>query len=778
MPSEMRSSGSVRPLLSNGEALKIDVTAPRPSGGPKYEPQTDEQAREYLQPQLAATRELALGLDPDVRGDRIYIEARLLPNYIAASSYPSGLLTQIGAAAVGSRYDKGIYRTKNQEKIAGTRRLILSIDDAGLRAFSKLVADRGEDKTERQAFHEIRKLDEITLSVPPPKLYSTDSKMWEAVLHPDLDDLGKTNPASDVVMQKWFNLIERLEGRVYRDYIRIVGGLTFTPIHLPTGAAQFAARFNPLRVLRPLPEIRPRPTFGTRSVPKLSAPNPWTHDPALPRVAVFDGGLTHQSALFPDACIDLTPELPDLGEQDHGTAVMGAAMYGLAIAGSVAGVPPLPLDSYRVMPPANSRSDVHGYWVLDQIVKVIREKRHCIVNLSLGPVMAVEDDQEPDLWTSTLDELAWEHDILFVVAAGNFGESNRALGLHRVQVPADMANGISVGASDYAQPQRPWGRAPYSSMGPGRQGSRVQPICLQFGGVEDVNEIPILKADGKFLSSWGTSFAAPLVTHALSELVTQIPSYNPNVLRAFTAHFAERHPKHKKLQDEVGFGRAPLSFEPHLICTPDEVHVLYTDSINRGELLGYQVPIPAGASSNLELRITLAYASPINSAEPTEYTRASIELAFRPHEQIFNFRPPAGQSGRTQTLDQRTREALNLIGQGWKESQEPVTKGLGSKGPTPEAKLRDDGKWETVRHTRIQLGVAEYQNPRLEATYISRQAGGALDSTPSSVGFAILISVFDKSKSGSLYDQVAAQFAALRPIQRIRPRLQVRNRLN
>ena len=111
--------------------------------------------------------------------------------------------------------------------------------------------------------------------------------------------------------------------------------------------------------------------------------------------------------------------------------------------------------------------------MLDRIKEEVEQKGHRIVNLSLGPTLAVEEDMEPNRWTSELDHLAWERDVLFVVAAGNDGEADRATGLHRVQVPADMANGMAVGACDAPSPDAPWARAPYSSMGPGRHGSRV-----------------------------------------------------------------------------------------------------------------------------------------------------------------------------------------------------------------------------------------------------------------------------------------------------------------
>nr|WP_285782402.1 S8 family peptidase [Microbispora sp. NBRC 16548] len=493
-----------------------------------------------------------------------------------------------------------------------------------------------------------------------------------------------------------------------------------------------------------------------------------------PRVAVFDGGIDSRASLpslFPEACVDLTPEPPTPDEIDHGTGVTGAVMYGLSRPGTQAPQPPLPVTSYRVLPAPDVPGDLDGYWVLDQIKKAVVDGDYKIVNLSLGPTLAVEDTMEPNRWTSELDQLAWENDVLFVIAAGNDGEQDRATGLHRIQVPGDMVNGLTVGACDAAPPNKPWSRAPYSSMGPGRQGSRIQPIGVQFGGV-DADMYPVIRADGTFLQSLGTSFAAPLTTHALADLATRLPNPTPSVLRAFAAHFTDRPRNHRVLQDEIGFGRIPLNFADLLDCEPNEVHILYADEIERGELIGYRVPIPSESQSHLAVRITLAYASPIEPTQPTEYTCAALELAFRPHHHIYRFRPPKESGGRDVELDMTSPEALALIQAGWQMGQEPVTKGLGSSNRLPEHQLRDGGKWETLRHARITLNSEDYEEPRLEISYVARRGGG-LDRAPTKVPFALLISVMDKSPESDLYDQTIAQYPALQPLQPITTRVRL-----
>lgn len=776
-----------RPLLVNGEALRLEVQAPRGGGGDKFEPQSVEEARALLGPQVSEVVEEAAGLPQTLRAsDRIYVEATLLPNYLAASYFPTELLAHVGASPVGSRADVGQYVTKTKSDKVQTRRLIFTVSDSGLGELRRLITNGGRNRTEDQALTQVREISEIGMPRASDVLRTSnllgltegdsERQTWEAVLHPHTSRLGENVPLDSDTLDRWFALIESLGGEVHYDFVRRVGGLTFTPIGLVKDRAASLARFNPLRALRPMPAIRPRPCFGTRSVQKLNAPS--TSQPVFSgvSVAVFDGGVDtarRNGALFAIPTRDLTPEPPDQAELDHGTGVTGAVLYGLVEPGQQAPTPPLPVESYRVLPAPHIPDDLAGYWVLDRIKEEVEAKGHRIVNLSLGPTLAVEDDMEPNRWTSELDQLAWEKDVLFVVAAGNNGDEDRTTGLHRVQVPADMANGVAVGACDAPDPETPWSRAQYSSMGPGRHGARVQPLGVQFGGSEN-RLFNVIRADGTFLEAAGTSFAAPVATHAFADLVTRLPRVNSSVLRAFATHFAERPRSHVKLRDEVGYGRLPLSFEGLLNCASAEAHVLYVDEIERGDLLGYEIPVPDFGDSRVHLQVTLAYASPVDPTQTTEYTSASLDLVLRPHHRHHAFIPPKGVDGKKQTLDIGGEEARLLLTQGWSPSQEPVTKTMtAAQGGASEVQLRESGKWETVRHYRVSLKPGEAELPRLELSYVARRSG-ALDNSPTKIPFALLVSIVDDSGKIDVYDSIRTRFTALRPAQRTRARLQAR----
>lgn len=773
---------ATRPLLINGEALKISgIQAPNTGGGPKYEPRTAEEARRILLPQIDTTVAAAIALPDSLRApNSFYIEARLLPNYLAASYFPSSLLAYVGATSVGSRADVAAYTTAKKQQTAQTRRLIISVDDGGLQELQRLVRSASRNRTQDQAFSEIRKLDEIAIPrveqlvrAPDELLTTADVSTWEAVLNPATNRSGEPVALDDETMQRWLNLVESRGGTVHQSFIRRVGGLTFVPVSTTGTAIQSLARFNPLRVLRPMPTIRPRPGFGVRSVANVIAPTDPQPQSLVTSVAVFDGGVdpTADTALFPVATAELTTEPTDAQDLAHGTGVTAAVLYGAIEAGDRAPQPPLPVTSYRVLPSPPIPNDLEGYWVLDRIVEAVQQNGHHIVNLSLGPRRAVEDDMEPHRWTSELDRLAWDNDVLFIVAAGNDGDQDQATGLHRVQVPADMANGLAVGACDRIAPDTPWNRAPYSSMGPGRYGNRIQPLGVQFGGTA-AEPFNVVRHDGSLSPSWGTSLAAPVTTHALADLVTRLPRSNSSVLRAFAVHFAERHREHLKRSTDFGYGRQPLDYDRAMQCGPGEAHVLFIDEITRGDLLAYQLPIPEDAVGDVKVRLTLAYASPCEPTEPTEYTSAAIDLTLRPHQHMHTFRPPTNSGDKPVVLDITSPPARELLTAGWDSSQEPVTKTLSAPAGSTEVKLRDSGKWETIRHHRITLKEAETSLPRLEVSYVARR-GGALDNAPTAVPFALLVTVENK-RDERLYDKVTRQYGALRPAQRAATRVRTR----
>jgi hypothetical protein len=208
------------------------------------------------------------------------------------------------------------------------------------------------------------------------------------------------------------------------------------------------------------------------------------------------------------------------------------------------------------------------------------------------------------------------------------------------------------------------------------------------------------------------------------------------------------------------------------VCTADDVHVLYVDEIDRGQLLGYRLPVPQALKGRIELRITLAYSTPVEPTQPTEYTQSSLEVAMRPHALRYGYGEPNGT--KRQVEDITTQAAAQLRAQGWRESQDPVSRQLKAAGKA-ENDLRDAGKWETMRHFRLVFKPGDIYAPRLDVSYLARRAG-QLQGTAPTIPFAVLVTVIDRDSAGTNFDSAVAEFGALRVIPDVRSRVRVRSR--
>lgn len=533
------------------------------------------------------------------------------------------------------------------------------------------------------------------------------------------------------------------------------------PVRLPESALSSASLFNPLRSLRPMPSMRPFPTLLRAAGPRVSPPANLAVISDLP-VAVFDGGVDVTSPYYSVVTnVDLTSEAAELEASRHGSGVVGGILYGNIQPGSVLGQPVASVQHFRVVPHPNPTTDPDAYWILDQIVARINAGNFKIVHLSLGPNLCVEPDSEPNRWTATLDALAYEKGVLFVTAAGNNGEEDSATGLDRVMVPADMVNGLSVGACDALPSTTPWNRTAYSAIGPGRPGALVQPCGVQFGG--DVGTAPFhaLQADGTLVPTSGTSFAAPLVTSGILRLGGELGNECSvqNTLRAFSLHMAEVHPTGEAALNHVGYGRLPLDY--NLACGPNEVTVLYQDTIGRDEIIGLPLPLPDSAlTGTIEIRWTLVITAPTEPTESTEYTRATIEPVFRPHANRYRFTHRTAGPEIADVVQDYERVS-ELLRAGYQVSAVPVSKAIGP-GLPDEVDRRDGGKWETVRRGEVRMRASSLRMPRLDLTYLARQ-GGLLDRASSELDYSLLVTVRARPDV-PLYDKVRLAFQPLTPL--------------
>jgi hypothetical protein len=794
MPTQPRSRASVaessqaaasqrsRPLLGGGEQL---ARTAQPARGPadKFHPQSLDDVRRALGPIAREIHQRTEQLDEDLRGERVVIEATLLPNYLAASHHPEDLRADANLVPVGTRNSRGTLRTKKQTKEGQpTKTLLLAATDQALERLDALLNDDNATADDK-VLKDLVKLQDLVF--PDERRLVTrrrdedfdqeDVVTWEAVLHPAIGADGRlSDRVQALVMERWHKLVTAQDGRIHDDYIRRVGNLTFMPVSLRRGALDTISTFNPLRVLRPMPRMRSMPTSGLRRIdPGATPPTPPTGPAPTQRVAVFDGGAGSHPLLDPYVAHgDLTTAAPDQDDEDHGTLVTSALLYGHLHLGGQLATPPAEVDHFRVLPrPPEVSFDDEAYWVMDQIVdRVESDDRWKIVSLSYGPDEPVDEDSEPNRFTAEVDRLAYDRDVTFLVAVGNLQEDERAsrspLGLDRVKAPADGVNAIGVGACTTPNPSEPE-RSDYSCWGPGRPGLRLAPLGVAFGGDQNGQQFVGAAPGGGFQADAGTSYATPYAARGLATLLNELPPehHHVNVTRAFAAHFAQA-PADRHL-DAVGYGRLPQDFVEHLECPEGSVTVLITDTLERGTTQAYPLPLPsAGLTGRLKLRWTVSFATPVDPEDAAEYTLAGVETAFRPSITRYRLDPPNPSAGRARDVDAVDDKDLiaERVQAGWRLSTNAKTRS--GTALRSEHVRRDAGLWETVVRYETGALARSLNRPEIWLTYYERAQGQLVPrANAAQLDVAVLMTV-EAPKVPDLYERVRAQadFRVLTPV--------------
>src|SRR5580692_3544722 len=759
-----------RPILAGGEALRQN--AERASGGgPKYHPRSFEEARARLRPQIDALQEAVARTPATLRGARVIFQATVLPNYLANSYFPVDLFREADLVPVGTRAAAGPYQTRARvQEDQPTKSYLLAGDERSIARVSELLAGdavSGAARDRLRQFDVFRLPDVDEVLRARPDLPTEELLTWEAVLHPTVAASGEVTAAErQAVLTKWAAWVDQLGGEINADYQRVVRGMTFMPVRLPAGAAEQATRFNPLRALRPMPKVRPTPVGPLRVVGtgrQLPAPPPGQRPQSDLRVAVFDGGVSagipHLEP-FVDA-IDVTPEPEDPDSVAHGTMVTGALLYGSLPDDEPLRIPDAGVDHFRVVPaPSPEHWDIDLYWILDRIVELVRARGYPIVNLSLGPNLAVDDQTEPHRWTAELDELTDELGVLFVTAVGNNGELDAPTGLNRVQVPSDMVNSLSVGACDRLAPDAAWTRAPYSAVGPGRSGARLKPCGVAFGG-EPQTPFRGIFAGAQVGESWGTSFATPLAMHGIVGLAVRLGPQltSPDLLRAFALHFAET-PNGQPVE-EVGFGRLLERYDERWNCQANEATIIYRDTIERDQVISLPFPLVRDvvAGRMVDLAWTLVFTAPTDPTDAVDYTQAGLEVAFRPHARRFSFRDSVTNKSIALDIQEDRQAALDQLSAGASLSALPATKS--SDRHRNEALQREEGKWETALHYSKRMRANSLFEPQVTVNYLARE-DGHLAAAPA-LPFTMLVSM--RGPQGvDVYDAVLQHYPVLVPL--------------
>ena len=713
-------------LLGYGERLTVPIEIRR-GGAPKKAPYTFLQARERLAPMLASTAGALETLPTNAcPGGEAVAALTLHPEYFAKSHYPGKLLKRAELRAVGSRPRRVTpdrrSRGRKPEDALSTQ-LFVAGQRSSFREIAQEASEWKPDSTVSRDLPAIERVSPFTAAERIRPLPDGDEPLAvEVVLH------ASEAPRDRFIVAGFKAYLEELDLDPAFRHVFFAGGLCFVPIRATRVQAHEIARFSFLRVLRPMPRLRPVSpimrgvSLASRAV-KLPRQN--AIDPNL-RVAVFDGGLRSSSPLTQWAdSLDtpgLGPSHPGLAE--HGETVTSALLFG-SVTGPDAERPLCRVDHHRVLD-ANSENDALELTdVLDRVKSVLDQRNYEFFNLSIGPEVPVDDD-DVHAWTAVLDEHLSDGRSLATLAAGNGGEEpdDPVLPKWRVQVPSDCVNGVTVGATDRRDGY--WRRAPYSSRGPGRSPGIVKPDLVAFGGSQQ-DPFWVVDPNGgaRAVPICGTSYAAPAAMRAGVAVRAYFGSVlSPLAIRALLVHSTDPagHP-----QNEVGWGRIPIHLDDLVVCPEGCVRIVYQDAITPASYRRIPIPIPrTGLSKRLSITATFCFAVSVDSAHPGNYTRGGLSIVFRPHKARF-------AAGAVNAKTASFFRLENLYG--------------------PDRGLRSDAhKWETCLHSSVRKQARSLDDPVFDIHYNAR-AGGHSNPSAHAIRYALVITVEAKGVR-DLYDRV------------------------
>jgi Subtilase family len=727
-------------LLGKGENLVSSIVV---KSGPndKVPPYTFEQAKTRLQPmlELAASKLDALP-DQACPDGQVVGALTLNPEYIAKSYYPALLLKQVGLEAVGSKsvLIKPEKKSKNREpEKALSTQLFVRGTKAAFRDWSGSIQDWQLGTKVASELVTIEAIDAPdTMEKIKGNLPSSSNAVMEIVLHSDelLGEKKTLGLFKDYL--KFLQIDPIIEKKFY------AGGLCFVQLEAPADKAPHIAQFTLVRALRRMPQLRMlRPTIRATSMPAQSVMLPKI--PALDqkiKAAIFDGGLSTENPMTEWATlIDGIGSPNEPSDIEHGTGVTSAFLFGHIDPKLPLSTPYCNVDHHRVLDSEPGQDPTELYEVLERIKAVLTKQKYQLVNLSLGPVLPVEDD-EVHAWTAVLDDLFAGGDTLATIAVGNTGESDAASGLNRIQVPADCVNALAVGACD--TPDTTWQRAPYSSIGPGRSPGLIKPDLVEFGGslgrpflvVGGDNQTPSLFPTG------GTSFSAPSTLRLAAGVKAHFGSaMDMLTIRALLVHTAEQAdlPMH-----EIGRGRIARDLDTLVVCGDDTIRVVYQGTISPAKYVRAPIPLPlTPLLGKVAITATLCYTTPVDPHHPGNYTQAGLDVIFRPHD------------SKRKKADQLHADTSAFFSKG-------------QKGLTEEELRRDAWKWENSLHATANFYGSSLQNPAFDIHYNSRMESYAHNPS-SKLRYAMVITV-QAPRIADLYDQVVrrypTQLVQMRPI--------------
>jgi hypothetical protein len=515
---------------------------------------------------------------------------------------------------------------------------------------------------------------------------------------------------------------------------------------------------------------------------------------SYPRIGVIDSGV---GDVFENWVIGRSDLLdPSHKAVGHGTFIAGLLIAGRSLNGDRIAPEPDGCEIYdgAIFPDKDKATAFASYYPLgakDFLAEIantvaVAKQQHGVrvFNLSINVISPVDEDQYGP-FAEQLDAIADEHDIVFVISAGNLRlgeyrpiwpakpeEALKMLAARSVQETifqsCESSRSLAVGAltPPGAPPHIGGTPACYSRRGPGLKVG-VKPDLAHYGGcvpTATTNHCGLFSIDpsGMAASGLGTSYAAPLVAKAVATLDASIEGYvSREMLLALTVHNA-RIPEpiagddlREIARQFVGFG-VPSPSDGVLTTDDSSITLVFSDVLMEKRELRFDFAWPRCLVDRQtgrcrgDVRMTLVYRPPLEPSFGSELVRVNLDAHLR--------------------QDDGTGKYVGQLKQVF--LPDPAA------DANTEAELIEHGlKWWPIKgyHTCIPRGVGKSSNWRLAIDSLVR----AGDHYPSDgIAFALVLSICDPRQGGRVFNDLRQYLQArgvslndIRIAGRVRPRV-------
>lgn len=718
-------------LIGRGEMLTSEIKAPKRKME-KKEIYTLEENIMRLAPQISYVSS-ELDKLPSKACPRDYgvVTITINPSFIAKSYFPDSLLRLADLRSVGSRTIKITperWAKKKEPQECTTTELFVAGKRESFREIKDLFGTIQDHSYEALDLAHIERVSSLDVKDQIKSYGEGKERFFEVGIH-----LLQDEPPS-FIQNGFESYATTLGFKIYNDLSFQVGNIWFIPVEGSHEGLESLVKFSFVRMARPVPKIRGLRPIKRASTVCLDCALPKEQPlSSQPKVAILDGGLPkdHPIKQWLKSYIIVDPDAQDDEEVlDHGLAVTSAFLFGPIETGGTAERPYSYANHLRVLDSKSYEEDpLELYRTLGLIEQVLLSRQYEFINLSLGPDIPIEDT-DVHAWTSVIDDLLSDGETFMTIAIGNNGNNDRLSGNARVQVPGDCVNSVSVGATDTVGSA--WSRASYSAFGPGRSPGVVKPDLMAFGG-SPKNYFHVLSPgkDAQLVPTLGTSFAAPyLLRSAVGIRAILGDDLSMLAIKALLIHSADTSSYDKF---EVGWGKVPEDLMNIITCGPGVARVVYQGELKPGKYLRAQLPIPKGGlSGRIRIKATFCYASPVDPQDAATYTRAGLEVHFRPDVALV--KPNKSTADTKGFFDMK-------------------------KYATEFERRSDMGKWETVLHANKGMLGRTLKNPVFDIHYNARQAG-APTLRADKIRYALVITV-EAPKHADLFNDILNTYPSI-----------------